>query len=132
MRSLPRSLPARRGPTPPAASTSGSRCLKASTPRRCCRARPKAGPPTYPASAASPVCSPKNSKSPQPSAQPHERRLFPAAPSAPLLASLRCSLREPLMSDLGHVLVLAGGVSFEREVSLSSGRRVSDALTHLG
>jgi D-alanine-D-alanine ligase len=36
------------------------------------------------------------------------------------------------MSDLGHVLVLAGGVSFEREVSLSSGRRVSDALTHLG
>jgi D-alanine-D-alanine ligase len=36
------------------------------------------------------------------------------------------------MSDLGHVLVLAGGVSFEREVSLSSGRRVADALTHLG
>ncbi|MGH3025363.1 MAG: D-alanine--D-alanine ligase family protein, partial [Gaiellaceae bacterium] len=36
------------------------------------------------------------------------------------------------MSDLGHVLVLAGGVSFEREVSLSSGRRVADALTSLG
>jgi len=36
------------------------------------------------------------------------------------------------MSDLGHVLVLAGGVSFEREVSLSSGRRVADALTALG
>ena len=36
------------------------------------------------------------------------------------------------MSDLGHVLVLAGGVSFEREVSLSSGRRVADALGHLG
>ena len=36
------------------------------------------------------------------------------------------------MSDLGHVLVLAGGVSFEREVSLSSGRRVADALVQLG
>jgi D-alanine-D-alanine ligase len=36
------------------------------------------------------------------------------------------------MSDLGHVLVLAGGVSFEREVSLSSGRRVVEALGHLG
>ena len=36
------------------------------------------------------------------------------------------------MSDLGHVLVLAGGVSFEREVSLSSGRRVAEALGHLG
>jgi len=36
------------------------------------------------------------------------------------------------MSDLGHVLVLAGGLSYEREVSLSSGRRVTDALTSLG
>lgn len=36
------------------------------------------------------------------------------------------------MSDLGHVLVLAGGVSFEREVSLASGRRVADALRNLG
>ena len=36
------------------------------------------------------------------------------------------------MSDLGHVLVLAGGVSFEREVSLASGRRVSEALRNLG
>ncbi len=36
------------------------------------------------------------------------------------------------MSDLGHVLVLAGGASFEREVSLSSGRRVADALAALG
>ncbi|GII80438.1 D-alanine--D-alanine ligase [Sphaerisporangium rufum] len=32
------------------------------------------------------------------------------------------------MSDLGHVLVLAGGLSYEREVSLRSGRRVSDVL----
>ena len=29
------------------------------------------------------------------------------------------------MSDLGHVLVLAGGLSYEREVSLRSGRRVT-------
>jgi D-alanine-D-alanine ligase len=36
------------------------------------------------------------------------------------------------MSDLGPVLVLAGGLSYEREVSLSSGRRVTDALTALG
>jgi len=36
------------------------------------------------------------------------------------------------VSDLGHVLVLAGGASFEREVSLSSGRRVADALVNLG
>ena len=36
------------------------------------------------------------------------------------------------MSDLGHVLVLAGGLSYEREVSLSSGRRVTDALASLG
>lgn len=36
------------------------------------------------------------------------------------------------MSDLGHVLVLAGGMSFEREVSLASGRRVAEALRHLG
>jgi D-alanine-D-alanine ligase len=36
------------------------------------------------------------------------------------------------MSDLGHVLVLAGGLSYEREVSLSSGRRVADALASLG
>ncbi|MDQ1486116.1 MAG: D-alanine-D-alanine ligase [Actinomycetota bacterium] len=36
------------------------------------------------------------------------------------------------MSDLGHVLVLAGGLSYEREVSLSSGRRVADALAALG
>jgi D-alanine--D-alanine ligase len=36
------------------------------------------------------------------------------------------------MSDLGHVLVLAGGLSWEREVSLSSGRRVADALASLG
>ncbi|XRQ07302.1 D-alanine--D-alanine ligase family protein [Actinomadura welshii] len=33
--------------------------------------------------------------------------------------------------ELGHVLVLAGGLSYEREVSLRSGRRVSDALRAL-
>ena len=36
------------------------------------------------------------------------------------------------MSDLGRVVVLAGGLSYEREVSLRSGRRVSDALRDLG
>ncbi|MFC7646525.1 hypothetical protein ACFQX6_42610 [Streptosporangium lutulentum] len=36
------------------------------------------------------------------------------------------------MSDLGHVLVLAGGLSYEREVSLRSGRRVSEALQGAG
>lgn len=36
------------------------------------------------------------------------------------------------MSDLGHVLVLAGGLSYEREVSLRSGRRVSEVLRACG
>jgi D-alanine-D-alanine ligase len=36
------------------------------------------------------------------------------------------------MSDLGRVLVLAGGLSYEREVSLRSGRRVADALRAVG
>lgn len=36
------------------------------------------------------------------------------------------------MSDLGHVLVLAGGLSYEREVSLRSGRRVSEVLRSVG
>ena len=36
------------------------------------------------------------------------------------------------MSDLGRVLVLAGGLSHEREVSLRSGRRVSEALRAVG
>lgn len=36
------------------------------------------------------------------------------------------------MSDLGHVLVLAGGLSYEREVSLRSGRRVSEVLRAAG
>ncbi len=36
------------------------------------------------------------------------------------------------MSDLGHVLVLAGGLSYEREVSLRSGRRVSEVLRARG
>jgi D-alanine-D-alanine ligase len=31
-----------------------------------------------------------------------------------------------------HILVLAGGLSHERDVSLRSGRRVADALTHAG
>ncbi|GAA3962595.1 D-alanine--D-alanine ligase [Actinomadura viridis] len=30
--------------------------------------------------------------------------------------------------ELGHVIVLAGGLSYEREVSLRSGRRIADAL----
>lgn len=36
------------------------------------------------------------------------------------------------MSDLGYVLVLAGGLSYEREVSLRSGRRVSEVLRTAG
>ncbi len=36
------------------------------------------------------------------------------------------------MTDLGHVLVLAGGLSPEREVSLRSGHRVCDALREDG
>jgi D-alanine-D-alanine ligase len=36
------------------------------------------------------------------------------------------------MSDLGHVLVLAGGLSPEREVSLRSGARLRDALREAG
>lgn len=36
------------------------------------------------------------------------------------------------MSDLGRVVVLAGGFSHERDVSLRSGRRVSDALRTIG
>jgi D-alanine-D-alanine ligase len=31
------------------------------------------------------------------------------------------------MRELGHIVVLAGGLSYEREVSLRSGRRVADA-----
>ncbi|MBP2704670.1 D-alanine--D-alanine ligase [Microbispora sp. RL4-1S] len=36
------------------------------------------------------------------------------------------------MSDIGHVLVLAGGLSYEREVSIRSGRRVAEALRSAG
>ncbi|WP_066375712.1 D-alanine--D-alanine ligase family protein [Herbidospora mongoliensis] len=36
------------------------------------------------------------------------------------------------MSDLGHVLVLAGGLSYEREVSIRSGRRVAEVLRSQG
>lgn len=36
------------------------------------------------------------------------------------------------MSDLGRVVVLAGGLSHERDVSLRSGRRVAEALRSLG
>ncbi|WP_116026609.1 D-alanine--D-alanine ligase [Thermomonospora umbrina] len=35
------------------------------------------------------------------------------------------------MQELGHIIVLAGGLSYEREVSLRSGRRVTDALRAL-
>jgi D-alanine-D-alanine ligase len=36
------------------------------------------------------------------------------------------------MSDLGRVVVLAGGLSHERDVSIRSGRRVADALRGVG
>src|SRR3954462_7582625 len=36
------------------------------------------------------------------------------------------------MSDLGRVVVLAGGLSHERDVSIRSGRRVAEALRGVG
>ncbi len=36
------------------------------------------------------------------------------------------------MRELGHVVVLSGGLSYEREVSLRSGRRVAEALRTAG
>lgn len=36
------------------------------------------------------------------------------------------------MNDLGRVLILAGGLSHERDVSLRSGRRVTEALRQIG
>ena len=36
------------------------------------------------------------------------------------------------MNDLGHVIVLAGGLSHERDVSLRSGRRITEALRAVG
>jgi len=39
---------------------------------------------------------------------------------------------ESAASDLGRVLVLAGGLTYERDVSLRSGRRVVDALKTVG
>ena len=36
------------------------------------------------------------------------------------------------MEELGHVVVLSGGLSYEREVSLRSGRRVAEALRGAG
>ena len=38
----------------------------------------------------------------------------------------------PTMADLDRVLVLAGGLSPEHEVSVQSGRRVAEALRRLG
>ncbi|MGB2567746.1 D-alanine--D-alanine ligase family protein [Micromonospora citrea] len=43
----------------------------------------------------------------------------------------RVSVTDPATTDL-HVLVLAGGLSYERDVSLRSGRRVLDALKTVG
>src|ERR1700712_2981904 len=36
------------------------------------------------------------------------------------------------MAETGDVVVLSGGISHERDVSLRSGRRVADALTKAG
>jgi D-alanine-D-alanine ligase len=44
----------------------------------------------------------------------------------------RVEVKGRQMSDLGRVLVLAGGLSHERDVSLRSGRRVSEALRAVG
>jgi D-alanine-D-alanine ligase len=41
-------------------------------------------------------------------------------------------VKDTTMTDLGRVLILAGGLSPEREVSLSSGRRLADALRTIG
>jgi len=40
--------------------------------------------------------------------------------------------KRPYVTELDHVVVLAGGLSPEREVSLRSGRRVRDALEEAG
>ena len=42
------------------------------------------------------------------------------------------SVTDPAATDELHVLVLAGGLSYERDVSLRSGRRVLDALRAVG
>ncbi|TYC01854.1 D-alanine--D-alanine ligase [Micromonospora sp. WP24] len=47
-------------------------------------------------------------------------------------AAERPELTEPAGIDDLHVLVLAGGLSYERDVSLRSGRRVLDALRAVG
>src|SRR5690348_8060075 len=44
----------------------------------------------------------------------------------------RAAGRGMVMSDIGHVLVLAGGLSYEREVSIRSGRRVAEVLRAAG
>jgi D-alanine-D-alanine ligase len=41
-------------------------------------------------------------------------------------------VKDTTMTDLGRVLILAGGLSPEREVSLRSGGRLRDALTRIG
>src|SRR5207237_979838 len=61
----------------------------------------------------------------------------PSAPSRPAAdpvptTPLPTSPREPAVAELGHVVVLSGGLSYEREVSLRSGRRVAEALRSAG
>jgi D-alanine-D-alanine ligase len=51
-----------------------------------------------------------------------------------MTAAPRCSFKKghDPMSDFGRVVVLAGGLSHERDVSVRSGRRVADALRGAG
>jgi D-alanine-D-alanine ligase len=42
------------------------------------------------------------------------------------------TVKDATMTDLGRVLILAGGLSPEREVSLHSGGKLRDALTRIG
>ena len=174
----------RRGPTRTAASTSGSPCPTASTPRRCCRARSPRGWPTCRAPASSPTA-PATATPGCPTATPtptgsarasagfagvvrSELELIEtfgtAAGSAPGSDGVRADrpdARPRLLSDpsgdisrppyrrvrrsrrphdpalakeicMTHVLVLAGGLTHERDVSLRSGRRVADALRRAG
>lgn len=44
----------------------------------------------------------------------------------------RITVTDPASTTELHVLVLAGGLSYERDVSLRSGRRVLDALRAVG
>ncbi len=51
---------------------------------------------------------------------------------SPTVHDVPDTVKDATMTDLGRVLILAGGLSPEREVSLHSGGRLRDALTRIG